>query len=141
MIGEVGFDEDDDSISPNRSIVGEAVRVVIDIDPMSYELSSEDAQNSRKIIDDSTTVVNKLWNYCESSNGQVKLLLPDALHVPFYLPLPRGCKRDLAAEKDRQNRRLECAINKIIAEVSQKSTRALVPDTNATKKVLSIRER
>ena len=57
-----------------------------------------------------------LWNICENSKERSKLILPDSLHTPFYLPQKMVYeKSDLQLE--REKKRLEYLIQRDLKEL------------------------
>jgi hypothetical protein len=52
------------------------------------ETISNDTQ-SALVQNEDPLSISALWNMCEHSESSVKLLLPDDLTVPYYLPQPK----------------------------------------------------
>lgn len=104
MIGEAGFDDDDvASVSVGNTVNS---RVPKGIASIKMEESNTNG------------AVPRLWGYCEGSKGVVKLILPDARQVPYYLPTPRGSNKDPVLEAERQKTRMERSVmNSIVDSV------------------------
>lgn len=121
MIGEAGF-EDDASISNRyaalRSNVISAVRTAAPAAVVAADKAS---------MVDCEGAVERLWEYCESSQGEMKLILPDSVYVPYYLPQPKKTQLSPAQEEERQRKRLEAHIQSMTVSRAQK------PNHNAIK--------
>eukprot|EP00981_Chlorochromonas_danica_P006999 scaffold1522_cov174-Ochromonas_danica.AAC.3 len=118
MIGEAGFD-DQDSISFTSSR-GRIPLLAINTRQPSYEFNSSiDLQNEEE-HDEEVGAVSRLWRYCEASEGEVKLILPDAVRVPYYLPRPRGMNKSSISIEERYLRILEkSTANSIVGAVAR----------------------
>lgn len=51
--------------------------------------------------------VNQLWNFCETMPSAVKLVLPDELLQPFYLPSNKYLREKTPLELQREERRMD----------------------------------
>jgi len=51
--------------------------------------------------------ISALWGMYEQSESSVKLLLPDDLIVPYYLPKPKNSKVQTQMKEDKLLRRLD----------------------------------
>ncbi|RYH20398.1 hypothetical protein EON65_23535 [archaeon] len=123
MIGEAGFDEENQSVD-------------FSIRP---DLAFSKSTDGRDEDDNSHAAVPRLWQYCEDSHATVKLLLPDALHVPFYLPMQRKKHASVEQEMVREKRRLETLSMQSMSRISQRSAHIHIPDFGS--KALDRRER
>ncbi len=65
------------------------------------------------------SLMSHLWEMCEASQSTVKLILPDTLNPPFYLPKIPGRKSLTVAQQEREDRRNEF--------LSQRDISALIP--------------
>jgi hypothetical protein len=74
------------------------------------------------------SLMSHLWEICEASQSTVKLILPDNLNRPFYLPKLPGRKTPTAAQLEREDRRNEFLSQRdISALVLPKCKRSQIP--------------
>src|SRR5688572_9908445 len=73
------------------------------------EESSLFDESSQYSLTSQTSLVNQLWDVCETSQARVKLILPDIISEPFYLPknIKYGSNKLNEKEIERENRRVE----------------------------------
>lgn len=94
-------------------------------------------------VADSTSIydnhpVDRLWKFCESVESSVKLVLPDSLVTPYYLPKPKNSRDSSAIELEREQRRFDVLLKKNMEERERlRGNKAgVIPKTSA----LTIRE-
>lgn len=115
-----------------------------DFSPLQETLKvGEDALEDNSIYDMGSTApvqtLNRLWKFCESTESSVKLVLPDSLVVPYYLPRPKGMLAEQDPKlKEREQRRLVVMTTREVQSKMNRQTKSNYYLPHATK--LSPRE-
>ena len=79
---------------------------------MSHDPTELGAVQGSLLDDDDSSVVDDgpslrfVWGVFKESNTAAKLILPDSISTPFYLPSPRITKADKDAHFEKELRRL-----------------------------------
>lgn len=98
-----------------------------------------DDLKSRSQTANHVRAVDRLWSYCESSTISAKLILPDALTTPYYLPTPRGPKQKTPQQIARENARLDFLVRKEVAgrtsTLGSNSVKGILPSLTSSSTV------
>jgi hypothetical protein len=128
----------------------EAVQLGGSLENDHYDIGeSRGEQNSMSPFNDSLKhenhgvhnlrAVDRLWSYCESSTASVKLILPDALTTPYYLPTPRGPKhkseKEVAREQARLNFLVKREVSGRISNLGSNSIKGILPSLNSSSSI------
>ena len=87
----------------------------------------------------STPTLSHLWQIVKDSDSHAKLILPDLLTNPFYLPAPKATKEIKDAKFERELRRLNFICDqesKIVRPSNRSSVMASIPNYNLIGKEL-----
>ncbi len=87
----------------------------------------------------STPTLSHLWQVVKDSDPHAKLILPDLLTNPFYLPAPKATKEIKAAKFERELRRLNFICDrdsKVVRPSNRSSVMASIPNYNLIGKEL-----
>lgn len=112
-------------------------RVFTVLQKPSFIMLASDLEYSVAMGDDEeqsqtdTPSLNFVWSVFKESGTSAKLILPDLLSNPFYLPSPRATKADKDAKFEREMRRFDylCARDsKFVAPSDRRSILNLLPN-------------
>jgi hypothetical protein len=138
------FDNVGEEVGPEAVLVGGSL-LENDNDESIASASNSPFYDALTNQNSQMRAVDRLWSYCESSTTSVKLILPDALTTPYYLPTPRGPKQKTPQQIAREQARLDFLVRREVSgrasSLGSNSVRGILPSLTSSSSAISRKEK